>query len=547
MGTRRSRPSGREDPLDAPKNRSGPSFRPVPGRGGLAGVLLTVGAGLTLAAWLYASPPGSSPDDGFHLGSIWCAGGFHPDRCIEALGAADPEFAIAPAVLGELPCVGGDGRRPATCVNGLFASLDGQFRLIPANMTGTRAAVYYRTANLLVSEDHASAIARIRLMNAALALLVVGLTAAVAAADVRRAVVASWLIASVPLGLFLLTSLNSTAWGLIGLGTLWANAITTLRPGVAWRRSLAGVLALLGATMALGARTEAGAHLTVIVLALTALAFSDAAPKLDAVRRLRERPLVTLLGALAALAITATIIRVSAVGYLAGALSGFSSGWERLVARGISNPVLTLAAETPQLWTGGLGTWGLGWLDTAMPSAVSVPVTAAFVMLAAFGLVGASRGRSIAAGVVLTGMLALPVTSLLSVGLVVQEQLQARHYLPLLYVMLGIALVRSRHQGPLVLSRGTRLTIAAALSIGHAVALTININRYTRGLTEFLYIDTNREIAWWWGGWAPSPGTVWAVGSVAFAVAAFSALSLFRAPASDDGAAVSATRGRARP
>lgn len=546
MGTRRSRPSGREDPLDASEHRSARSLRSLLGRGRLAGILLVVSAGLTLTAWLYASPPGSSPDDGYHLGSIWCAGGFHPDRCIDALGTADPDFAIAPAVLSELPCVGGDGRRPATCVNDVYKRLDGQFRPIPANMTGTRATLYYRTANLLVSEDHASAIARIRAMNALLALLLVGLTAWLAAADVRRAVIASWLAASVPLGLFLLTSLNSTAWGLIGLGTLWANAITALRPGAWWRRSSAGALMVVGAAMALGARTEAGAHLAVIVIALIALALSDTASLSDAVGELRRRPLAALLSALTVVVIAAALVRVSAFDYLTSTLSGFSRGWERLVERGISNPVLTLAAETPQLWTGSLGTWSLGWLDTSMPSAVWVPVTTAFMMLAAFGLVGASRGRSVAAGVVLVGMLALPVTSLLSVGLVVQEELQARHYLPLLYVIMGIALLRSREQGPLVLSRGTRLTIATALSIGHSVALTININRYTRGLTEFLYIDTNRDIEWWWGGWAPTPGTVWAVGSAAFAVAAFVALSLFRAPAGDDGAAASPRPTRAR-
>ena len=30
---------------------------------------------LALACWALASPVGSSPDDNFHLASIWCAGG----------------------------------------------------------------------------------------------------------------------------------------------------------------------------------------------------------------------------------------------------------------------------------------------------------------------------------------------------------------------------------------------------------------------------------------------------------------------------------------
>jgi len=207
-------------------------------------------------------------------------------------------------------------------------------------------------------------------------------------------------------------------------------------------------------------------------------------------------------------------------------------GWDRLVARGISNPALTLAAETPQLWTGALGTWSLGWLDTNMPSTVSLGATAAFVALLTFGLIGASRGRVTGVLIVLTGLLALPVLSLLAVGLIVLEELQPRHYIPLLYALLGLALVRSRGQGPLVLGRGARLSIASILTIAHTTALTVNINRYTRGLTEFLYIDTNRDIEWWWGGAAPGPDLVWAFGSIGFALLAFSVLGLLREPAS---------------
>jgi hypothetical protein len=127
-------------------------------------------------------------------------------------------------------------------------------------------------------------------------------------------------------------------------------------------------------------------------------------------------------------------------------------------------------------------------------------------------------------------MVALPVFSLLSVGLVVLEELQPRHYLPLLYVFLGVALIRSPEQPKLVLGPGMRTAIASALSIGHSVALIINIGRYTTGLTEFLYIDTNRDLEWWWGGAAPSPELVWGLGSVGYGVFAFAVLALL-APA----------------
>jgi hypothetical protein len=486
------------------------------------GLLAAAGA---LVAWLYASPPGSSPDDGYHLGSIWCGAGYADDRCLEAPGSASDSAAFVPAVLPQLTCVSGDGRRSAACQNDIYTRFEGRLTLSDTNLSGARATLYYRTANLLVSDDIPAAIARMRVMNASLVLLLVGLTAWLAAPDLRRAVLLSWLVTSVPLGLFIVTSLNSGAWGFVGLGTLWANAVTALRPGERWRRVAATGLMLVGATMSLGARTEAAAHLAVIVVALTILWATEI--RVGWLRRPSPRQLVTLLGVGAAVVGGMTLaLRSSALPLLLSFTSGFERGWDRLVARGISNPVATLAVETPQLWTGALGTWSLGWLDTNMPSTVSVSATVAFVTLAAFGLAGASLGRVASASVVFAGLLALPVLSLLSVGLVVLEELQPRHYAPLLYVLLGIALLRSPGQEPLRIGRGMRVVLAGALTIGQSVALRINIQRYTSGLTEFLYVDTNREVEWWWGGLAPSPEMVWTFGTIGYGVLAFLVLGL---------------------
>ena len=41
--------------------------------GRVRAVLLAIALALVLGGWLLAAPPGASPDDGYHLGSIWCA------------------------------------------------------------------------------------------------------------------------------------------------------------------------------------------------------------------------------------------------------------------------------------------------------------------------------------------------------------------------------------------------------------------------------------------------------------------------------------------
>ena len=41
---------------------------------------------ISLSIWAFASPPGSAPDDDFHLPAIWCSHGKVEGKC-------DPEFA----------------------------------------------------------------------------------------------------------------------------------------------------------------------------------------------------------------------------------------------------------------------------------------------------------------------------------------------------------------------------------------------------------------------------------------------------------------------
>ena len=59
----------------------------------VAAVLAPLAILLALLSWGLSSPPGSSPDDDYHLASIWCAAGEVDGRC-EA--ATDPDERFVP-------------------------------------------------------------------------------------------------------------------------------------------------------------------------------------------------------------------------------------------------------------------------------------------------------------------------------------------------------------------------------------------------------------------------------------------------------------------
>jgi len=495
-------------------------------RGAAAAALGFVAAAIVLAGWLLASPPGSSPDDEYHLTSIWCSRGFVDGVCLENPGAPSwDRKTLVPFAVARISCFAYERTISAACSLDILSTDPTQFAPgVGGNVDGERAQLYYWSMHAFVSDDFPSAMARIRVANVVLALVMLAGTLAFAPPLIRRSVALAWLVSTLPLGLFMITSLNTTSWGLIG-------ARRRQRLGAA-------VLAIAGATMALGSRTEALGH-TVVILAAVGL-FHLVAHRRRGDRTLRSSRLLrsTLLvrvgvGVLAVGAVTTALRSLPSLDYLSGASRALQEGNAELIRRGFGQPVLAVLLETPQLWTGAFGDrWGLGWIDTPMPPVTSLAAMSIFAIVLMLGLRQADAGRIGAVLIVVAGLVVLPVFSLVYAGLVVGEQLQPRHYMVLLFVLAGLALVPSPGRAALELGPGQRASVVVVLGIGHAAALHTNMLRYVAGLGDARYLDLNTTIEWWWAD-MPSPMTVWVVASIAYVVLAGVILGMFREGALD--------------
>jgi hypothetical protein len=507
-------------------------------RSGLRWGLMAAAAMLVLGGWLAAAPTGASPDDDYHLTSIWCSRGFAEGVCLPNPSGPWDRQTFVPFPVASMSCTAYDATVSGACQAEVLARDPRQLTLgIGGNVGGERAGLYYWVMHAFVSDDYPRAFASIRIANAALVIVMVAATMSLAAPALRRTVALTWLVGALPLGLFLVTSVNTSAWGLTGLGTAWANALTAASPGPRGRRAAAAALAAIGATIALGARTEALAHLLLGIPVVLLLRHATVG-RARSVRSGRRRPTVGAVAVAAAgavgLGVAVTLLPTPA--YLAALLGAVGDGVADVAARGFGDPWLAVLLEVPQLWAGGLGDrWGLGWLDTPMPSLASVTTVGVFTALVALGLRGATRARGAAFGLALVGLLVLPGVSLLAAGLVVGEQFQPRHYLPALLLLLGAATLADRRSSGPVLGPGARAAFTASIAVANAAALHVTIRRYATGLTQARVWDLDLDVAWWWPA-LPSPMTVWAVTSLAFAVLAWLVLGLF-APQPTSGAA----------
>ncbi|WP_375384729.1 DUF2142 domain-containing protein [uncultured Microbacterium sp.] len=451
---------------------------------------------ISLVAWAFATPVGSSPDDDFHLPSIWCGLGERPGLC-EATG--DPDTRLVPAPLTDAPCFAFKPDVSGSCWN---PGRPGTAETSRVNL-GLYPPLFYGTMSLFVGDDVQVSVIVMRIVNSTIA---VGLLSAVFFALPRRlrpALIVSSIGSAVPLGLSVVASTNPSSWAYISAATVWiclyGAAITTGRR----RWALAG-LAVFGAILGAGSRADAAAYAVLAVLIAAVLG-----------ARLGRSLLAPAVAAIA-------VVIVSIGLYLSASQSG-------AVVTGLApdNPPLTIDQHisnflnVPALLAGALGGWGLGWLDTYMPAVVSTLSMAVAAGAVFLGIRRLSVRRGIAFGIALVAMYLVPFVLLVQSRAVIGTQVQPRYILPLIIIFLGVA---SAAPGMDNLWRGPRIVAGGvALTVAFVVALHVDIRRYTTGVDDPA-VNPGARAEWWWTGF-PHPGVVWIVGSVSFA-AAFVLLAL---------------------
>jgi len=449
-----------------------------------------------LAAWALSSPVGSSPDDDFHLTSIWCATG-DSDYCAPS---GDPGTRLVPPAIADPACFAFDADKSAKCQNSIDFTAGATEETERGNFAGGYPVVYYGTMSLFVGPDVHASVLVMRLVNIA---LFVGLGVALyllLPANRRQILVWQWALTTVPLGLFVLSSNNPSAWALMGVGYGWL-ALLGFYEAYGRRRIGLGAVFLLTAVMASGSRSDATIFFVLAVFAAAVLGFKNT-------RRYWLSSLLPVAGFI----ICALLFRSSRS---ADVVTG---GLDEQLTLGVLIPRIAYnLTEVPSIWTGIFGrSWGLGWLDTSMPSIVWASALAALIGVGFAAARASSLLKSIVMVLGATALAAVPVTLLVLAGKDVGEDFQPRYLLPLIVVFIGSLFFTQRDQ-VIRLSRAQVWLVVAALSGAQFIALHLNIRRYVTGIDALnANLDAGRE--WWWA-LLITPNIVWIVGSLCFAAA----------------------------
>lgn len=463
--------------------------------------LAPVFALLALTAWAFASPVGASPDDDYHLASIWCANESRADLC-----APDPEngegWRIVLPGITTAPCFVADITQSGACQEWV-ARATPTVAADHGNWIGAYPPVFYAVMNVFATTDIQTSALVMRLVNI---LIFVGIATALAVllpSRLKVPLVAGWTLSMVPLGVFLVTSINPGAWAIVGVGGSWLAALGWFASS-GWRAWALGALTAFCVLLAAGARTDAAVY-SIIGLGIASV---------FAFERTRRYGLKVLLPvALSLLALL--FFRTS--GYSAVATGGLNGG---VPADGVRSPLAVFlfdAISIPQLWTGVFGSWGLGWRMEVWPGfwTVEFATLSVFLGIASLGLLVMPWRKTALTLALVATLYLLPLYILVQGGSVVSENVQPRYILPLVVVLAGLLVLRPSGSQ---LQPGKWHIIPAVILLSGAnfIALYSNLRRYVTGfdVTQFS-LDSGAE--WWWASFPIGPTALWLCGSLAFA------------------------------
>lgn len=470
-------------------------------------VLTAVLAFAGLGAWAIASPVGASPDEDFHLASIWCAWGDRDQLCES--GASPEERVVSERLVESSGCFAQNPRQSAQC-----ALDDAQMvETTRGNFMGAYPPVFYSVMGVLASPDVAVSTVIMRLVNAGIFVGAVASVLALLRPGQRGPIVWSATVALVPLGVFTIVSVNPSSWAILAGLLVWMSAYGYFIAETRTRRIALGAIAVVLGVMGAGARGDSAVYVSFAALVAAILTF----------RKSKVWAKFALLPA--GIIATGAAFFLSAQQSAGLAAEGLSQGSaiasESAAASGgsvASSALTSLIANfinLPWLWTGGTGTWGLGWMDTAMPDPVWVIMIGALFALVFWGLRQMDLRKSVVLIIALGALTVIPLYVLYSMGAEVGDWVQPRYILPLLLIFVSVALYgfAKDHLGMSRLQAGI---IFAVIAASNSLALHNNMRRYISGLGDAGF-NLNANIEWWWNIPFP-PMIVWFAGSAAFAL-----------------------------
>ena len=476
---------------------------------------------MLFSTWSVSSPIGSSPDDNFHLTSIWCAWGSW-DYCDEDPYPNAPEKdVLIPTQLRDATCFVRtwpiDPLESPSCQSKTRGNLD----LVSSEQNVRQyPPVYYGVMRIFASSSIETSVLLMRIFNSVIAVTFLAAAFLTVSPRIRTGLMTSWMLLLFPLTVFLISSVNPSSWTIIGVGTFWAFLSEAMSYKTYHRRSFAVIGAIASAVLASSARKDSVVFLIVVSVAVLIWKFNDVKnTKLyNSIYSHKTLSSIVLLFLLSGIFLTVRFVD-----------SNFTYG---LPSDNNWALYITNLVDLPTYLVGMLGGWGrpdwplgLGWFDTSVP--VIVPMLSLLTLgYFIFSNVRYLNRLQISASItLLTFLVVFPLHTLQVQNRTGDFFLQPRYLLPLAITLVGVLCTPGRKDGQFGNPQFQRIPFffLVAVSMMGIIAMHVNLGRYTlnRDATkQYLPFNISNNKTWWWDNF-PDPMIIWGVATVATVLLCF--------------------------
>ena len=474
----------------------------------IAVFMLVVAVVAASLAWVVASPVGASPDEDYHVGSMWCPPPVDETGC--QISTKDGEKAVmVPQSLAKehVTCYAFDHNNSAQC------SLNASDDVLAPTVRwddGNYPWGYYQFAHLFVQHSTNRAVLALRAVNTLLAIGLVGGIIALSDSGLRRAIGVALTAAWLPMGFYFIAGMNPSSWAMTGTFAFAAGLLAATRSAGARRVGLIAC-AVAGAVLACTSRGDSAFFLFVVTVAL---AFAVPASK----RIVPE----------AILACVASVVGIWVMARTNVAASHLGSGNE-LAEYSLKHIAWLNVSSLPNYLRGFVGhLLGPGWNDVSYQGTVSYGASVVVVAVALWSLRSLTWRKALSAVTVAGAIMGVPVVIGMRGHFNNVLVYQPRYMLPLLAVFFLLWFVVA--DGPPFASRPQIALLLGLSAAVHSLALHIVIQRYTRGMDDqsFSMLSNLNSIVRWWWNVPVSPMTVWQVASTTYLIAVVTAVALTR-------------------
>lgn len=455
--------------------------------------------------WAFASPRGSSADEGSHLTNTWCAWG-NSDLC--QIGP-EAEVLLVPDSIANSACFTlWPSQNGAGCLKDLSMDLvqvGPTIRIVP----DVYSLGFFKTMRVFAGENIEISVQIMRTFNVALASALLLWALLTTTGPIARALAISWGVAIIPIGIFFIASVNPSSWVILGVGTFWAFLASALGPGEKTRKQLWSLWLGAAASFIIATlgRSDAGIYLTVTMA--TILIWRWKSFKVTASRRM----VFIFLGGLVAIAVAA-IQLLSRYRQTRFSFPGAQTSTDQPV------PLIKSFLEWPSFLYSLFGgqsakfvisdsevarglegyrpagyLFGVGWTEFALPSLVGLLIGAAVFGTVVIGFTRYSKPRVLAVTFLVLAFVAQVVLMRASVDFG-RAILQPRYFFPYALVILGVTATISVKRGHFF-SRVQLLLSSIPILIAGSLAWLATATRYAVSPSA-AYTNFGQPLDWWW-------------------------------------------------